>query len=116
MGTGGRTPQNSERGWKPQASQGGASDVFLLGFFLLLLFFFFFFKFSHLFIFALGLCCCTGFSLVLASGSYSLLWCMGFSLQQLLSLQGTGSWACGFQQLWHMGSEVAAPSSRAQAQ
>ena len=38
--TGGRTPQNSERGWKPQASQGGARDVFLLGFFLLLLFFF----------------------------------------------------------------------------
>ena len=35
-------------------------------------------------------------SLVVASGGYSLLWCMGFSLQWLLLLQGTGSRHVGF--------------------
>ena len=32
-----------------------------------------------------------GLSLVVASGGYSSLWCMGFSLQWLLLLQSTGS-------------------------
>ena len=43
----------------------------------------------------------------------TLLWYTGFSLQWLLSLQSTGARACGFLQLRHVGSEVAAPGSRA---
>ena len=39
---------------------------------------------------------CAGFSLVVASGGYSLLWCVGFSLQWLLLLQSTGSRHMGF--------------------
>ena len=35
----------------------------------------------------LGLCCCVGFFLVGASGDYSLLWCIGFSLLWLLVSQ-----------------------------
>ena len=38
-----------------------------------------------------------GLSLVAASGGYSLLWCIGFSLQWLLLLRSTGSRACGLQ-------------------
>ena len=38
-----------------------------------------------------------GLSLVAESGGYSLLWCMGFSLQWLLSLQSMGSRAHGLQ-------------------
>ena len=51
-----------------------------------------------------------GFSLVVESGGYSLLQCMGFSLWQLLLLQSTGSRHAGFsscgtqaQQLWRTG-------------
>ena len=49
-------------------------------------------------------------SLVAASGGYSSLWCVGFSLWWLLLLQSTGSRRLGFsscgtraQQLWHTG-------------
>ena len=51
-----------------------------------------------------------GLSLVAASGGYSSLRCVGFSLQWLLLLQSTGSRRAGFsscgmraQQLWYMG-------------
>ena len=37
-----------------------------------------------------------GLSLVVASGGYSLLWCMGFSLWWLLLLQSMGSRHTGF--------------------
>ena len=37
-----------------------------------------------------------GLSLVAASGSYSSLWCVGFSLQWLLLLRSTGSRHAGF--------------------
>ena len=47
-----------------------------------------------------------GLSLVVVSGVYSWLRCTGFSLWWLLLLQSTGSRACRFQQLWHMGSVV----------
>ena len=54
-------------------------------------------------------------SLVAASRGYSSLRCTGFSLQWLLLLQSTGSMRAGFrscgtwaQQLWHVGSAVAA--------
>ena len=56
-----------------------------------------------------------GLSLVAASGGYSSLWCMGFSLQWLLLLRSTGSRRVGFsscgmwaQQLWLAGSRVQA--------
>ena len=41
-------------------------------------------KFMHLFLAVLGLCCCSGFSLVVVSGGYSSLQCAGFSLWWLL--------------------------------
>ena len=51
-----------------------------------------------------------GLSLVAASGGYSSLWCVGFSLRWLLLLWSTGSRRVGFsscglwaQQLWHTG-------------
>ena len=44
----------------------------------------------------LGLHCFTGFSLVVASGGYSLLQCTGFSLWWLLLLRSTGSRHLGF--------------------
>ena len=73
---------------------------------------FFFFNFIYLFIFG-----CVGpsllhegFSLVAASGGYSSLQCMGFSLRWLLLLQSTGPRCMGFsscgtraQQLWRTG-------------
>ena len=56
-----------------------------------------------------------GFSLVAASGGYSLLWCTGFSLWWLLLLQSMGSRHAGFsscgtgaQQLWLAGCRVQA--------
>ena len=52
--------------------------------------------FNLLFLAVLGLQCCTGFSLIVASWGYSLLWCAGFSLQWLLWLWSTGSRALGF--------------------
>ena len=60
------------------------------------LFFFFFNEFIYLFLAVLGLCCCPGFSLVAASGGYSLLRCEGFSLRWLLLLQSMGSRRAGF--------------------
>ena len=45
---------------------------------------------------ALGLHCCTGFSLVVANRGYSSLWCAAFSLQWLLLLQSMGSRHAGF--------------------
>ena len=56
-----------------------------------------------------------GFSLVAASGGYSLLRCVGFSLQWLLLLRSTGSRCAGFsscvtqaQYMWHTGSRAQA--------
>ena len=44
-----------------------------------------------------------GLSLVVVSRGYSSLWCEGFSLQWLLSLQSTGILAMQAQELWHLG-------------
>ena len=57
----------------------------------------------------LGLRCCMDFFLVAVRGATLYLWCAGFSLQWLLSLQRTGSRARGLQQLWLL-------SARTQAQ
>ena len=72
---------------------------------------------------------CMGFSLVVASGGYSSLRCVGFSLQWLLLLQSMGSRRTGFsscgawaQQLWLVGSrehrhqQLCLAGSRVQAQ
>ena len=45
---------------------------------------------------ALGLRCSAWLSLVAASGGYSSLHCVGFSLRWLLLLQSTGSRSVGF--------------------
>ena len=73
-----------------------------LVFFVINLFICFYFWLYWVFIVACGL------SLVAASGSYSSLWCAGFSLSWLPLLQSTGSRCAGFsscgtrgQQLWH---------------
>ena len=58
-------------------------------------------KLICLFLAALGLCCCVGFSLVVVSGSYSLVVC-GFSLH---SMGARVSW---LQQLQFLGSRVQA--------
>ena len=50
----------------------------------------FFFFTVCMYLVALGLHCCLGFSLVVASGCHSSLRCEGFSLCCLLSLQSTG--------------------------
>ena len=67
----------------------------------------------YLFLVALVFIAVRGLSLVVASGDYSSLWCVGFSLQWLLSLQSTGSRFAGFsrcgmqaQQLWLAGSRA----------
>ena len=53
-------------------------------------------EFSLLFYMAvLGLCCFVGFSLVVESGGYSSLQCVGFSLQWLLLLQSKDSRVLG---------------------
>ena len=71
------------------------------------------FPFKNFFFLAvLHLHCCVGFSLVAASRGYSSLQCTGFSSWQLLLLQTTGSRACRLQELWHVGSMVAAPRAR----
>ena len=62
-----------------------------------------------LFLAVLGLCCCTGFSLVAKRGASLWSRCSGFSLQWLLLLCSMGSRACSLQQLQ-------LPGSRAQAQ
>ena len=97
----------------------GSSVVSPVGF--LLASFFFFFK-IYLFYFIYFIFGCVGsfllhagFSLVAASGGYSLLQCAGFSLQWLLLLWSTGSRHVGFsrcgmqaQQLWLLGSRAQA--------
>ena len=54
---------------------------------------------------------CVGFSLVVESGGYSLLWCADFSLQWLLLLWSTGSRRKGFSscgtRVWHTSVVVA---------
>ena len=69
-----------------------------------------FFKFYFIFGFTGSLLPCVGFSLVAASGGYSLLWCAGFSLWWPLLLQSTGSraqaqqlWLTSLVALWHVG-------------
>ena len=61
-------------------------------------FFFFLINFFYLFIFGCvgSSLLCAGFSLVAASGGYSLLRCAGFSLRWLLLLRSTGSTRADF--------------------
>ena len=47
--------------------------------------------FIYLFLAVLGLCCCLGFSLVMASGGHSSFWCPRLLLQWLLFSWGMGS-------------------------
>ena len=61
----------------------------------LVLFFLIIFK-IYLFLAVLGLCCCTGFSVVGVSGGYLSLHCTGFLLQWLVLLHSTGSRAPSF--------------------
>ena len=51
---------------------------------------------------ALVLVAMPGFSLVVASRSYSSLWCVGFSFWSLLLLRNVGSRVPGLQWLWRM--------------
>ena len=81
--------------------------LFFLSFFLNLFIFYFYFWLHWVFVAVHGL------SLVAASGGYSLLWCMGFSLRWLLLLRSTGSRCmsfsrCGTQALEHRLSSSAA--------
>ena len=56
-----------------------------------------------------------GLSLVVASGGYSLLWCVGFSLQWLLLLRSTGSRCVGFSSCssWALESRLSSCGARA---
>ena len=56
----------------------------------LVLFFFFFFLFIYFWLHWVFVAACE-LSLIAASGGYSLLWCVGFSLQWLLLLRSMGS-------------------------
>ena len=67
----------------------------------------FFFKYLYFFMAVLGLRCCAGFSLAVASGG-SLLPRVGFSLWWLLLLLSMGYMACGPQQLQFAGSRAQA--------
>ena len=80
-----------------------------------LVLFLFFFPFLFIFLAMLGPRCYAGFLLVAASGGYSSLWCIGFSLRWLLLFQSMGSRHEGFsscgtwaQQLWLAGSRAQA--------
>ena len=96
-----RDPKYHQRGhWRPgnQWDQGSSlpksSGVFVdlpCGHFPSSFFFFFFLRFIYLFLAVLGLCCCTGFSLVAASRGYCLLWCTSFLSQWLLLFWSSGS-------------------------
>ena len=55
-----------------------------------------FIYFIYLFLAALGLCSAHGLSVVVVSGDYSSLRCVGFSLWWLLLLRSTGSRCLGF--------------------
>ena len=68
------------------------------------LFFVFFFLLA-----ALGLCCCTGFSLVVASGGYSSLQCTGFSFGGFSSREAWALGAGASVAAAHVGSAVAVP-------
>ena len=71
----------------------------------------------HLFLAVLGLWCCSGFSLVVASGDYSLVAvCMDFSLWWLLLLWSSGFRGAGFRTCVMWAQESWLPGSRAQAQ
>ena len=52
---------------------------------------FYYYYYYLIFIYFLGLHCCARAPLVAASGGYSSLWCVGFSLWWLLLLQNMGS-------------------------
>ena len=73
-------------------------------------------SFIYLFWTVLGFCCCVGFSLFVASGGYSLVAVHGLLMRWLLLLQSMDSRVLRLQLLGHVGSGVAAPGSRAQAQ
>ena len=78
-------------GWGETVSLGSVHFIYLFIYFLKM-FFFFFIKFIYLFIFG-----CVGSSLLCtASGGYSLLQCVVFSLRWLLLLRSTGSRRAGF--------------------
>ena len=62
----------------------------------------------YLFLAVLGLHCCVGFSLVVASGGCSSLQCMAFLLWWFPLLWSTGSKVRGLQQWQHVGSAVVA--------
>ena len=65
--------------------------------------------FIYLFLVVLSLCCCMGFSRVVASGDSSLVVVCGL-LSVVASLVAVhGSRACGLQQLQQMGSVVVVP-------
>lgn len=64
---------------------------------------------TSLYLFILVLRCSEGFSLVAEGGGYSVVACVGFSLQGLLLLGSRGCRACQLQQLWLRSSAVVAP-------
>ena len=95
----------------PMASYWGEQSHILSFFFLINLFYFIYFIFGCIGSSLLRM----GFSLVLASGSYSSLWCVGFSLQWLLLLQSTGSRRAGFSSYGSQALECRLSSCGAQA-
>ena len=79
----------------------------------------FYFKFICLFIIYFWLhwvfIAVRGLSLVVVSGGYSSLWCMGFSLRWLLLLQSTGSRCTGFSSgSWALEHRLSICGARAQ--
>ena len=78
--------------------------------FYFILFLFIYFWLHWVFVAARGL------SLVAASGGYSLLWCVGFSLQWLLLLRSTGSRCADFSSCGTWAQYLWLAGSRAQAQ
>ena len=65
-------------------------------------------NFIYLFLVVLDLHCCLGLLLLWRAGVPLSLWCMGCSPWWLLLLQSTGCRAHGLQQLWCVGSVIAA--------
>ena len=53
-----------------------------------------------------GLCCCVGFSLVVATGGSFLVVVTGFSMQRLLLFQSTGSRVLRHQELQHVAQRL----------
>ena len=60
-----------------------------------ILFYYYYYLFIYFWLHWVFVAAC-GLSLVVASGGYSSLWCVGFSLWWLLLLQSTGSRCAGF--------------------